>query len=60
MIALIDENKNSLLDFDSNGNPIEKYSTSNDFKPKSMAEITFKNASNYFTKDNSKLTIEWK
>lgn len=60
MVALIDENKNSELDFDSNGNPIEKYATFSDFKPKSMTEITFKNASNYFTKDNSKLTIEWK
>ncbi|MFN0290805.1 hypothetical protein [Pedobacter helvus] len=27
---------------------------------KSMIEITFKNTSNYFTKDNAKLTIEWK
>jgi uncharacterized protein (DUF2141 family) len=60
MVALIDENKNSVLDFDSNGNPIEKYATFSDFKPKSMTEITFKNASNNFTKDNSKLTIEWK
>ena len=60
MIGLIDVNKNSELDFDSDGNPIEKYATFNDFKPKSMTEITFKNTSNFFTKDNSKLTIEWK
>jgi len=60
MIALIDENKNSELGFDSYGNPIERYATFNDFKPKSMTEITFKNTSNFFTKDNSKLTIEWK
>lgn len=60
MIALIDENKNSELDFDIDGIPIEKYSTFSDYKPKSMAEITFKNTSNYFTKDNSKLTIEWR
>lgn len=60
MVALIDENKNSELDFDINGNPIENYATFSDFKPKSMTEITFNNASNYFTKDNSKLTIEWR
>lgn len=60
MIALIDENKNYELDFDSNGNSIEKYATFSDFKPKSMTEITFKNTSNYFTKDNAKLTIEWR
>ena len=60
MIALIDENKNSELDFDIAGIPIEKYSTFSDYKPKSMAEITFKNTSSYFTKDNSKLTIEWR
>lgn len=60
MIALIDENRNSELDFDNNGNPIEKYSTFSDFKPKSMTEITFKNTSRYFTKENSKLTIEWR
>ncbi|MBK9271899.1 MAG: linear amide C-N hydrolase [Saprospiraceae bacterium] len=60
MIALIDENKNSELDFDTNGNPTEKYATFSDFKPKSMTEITFKNTSNYFTKDNAKLTIEWR
>ncbi|MBL7844944.1 MAG: linear amide C-N hydrolase [Cyclobacteriaceae bacterium] len=60
MIALIDENKNSELDFDIDGNSIERYATFSDFKPKSMGEITFKNTSNYFTKDNSKLTIEWR
>jgi len=60
MIALIDENKNSELDFDINGNPIEKYATFSNFKPKSMTEITFKNTSKYFTRDNSKLTIEWR
>jgi uncharacterized protein (DUF2141 family) len=60
MIALIDENKNSELDFDSYGNPVEKYATFSDFKPKSMKEITFKNTSNYFTKDNANLTIEWR
>jgi len=60
MVALIDENKNSELDFDSNGNPIEKFATFSDFKPKSMKEITFKNTSHYFTKDNSKLTVEWR
>lgn len=60
MIALIDENKNSKLDFDSNGNPIEKYAISSAFKPKSMTEITFQNTSNYFTRDNAKLTIEWR
>lgn len=60
MIALIDENKNSELDFDTNGNPTEKYTTFSDFIPKSMKEITFKNTSNYFTKDNAKLTIEWR
>lgn len=60
MVALIDENKNSVLDFDSNGKPIDKYATFSHYKPKSMDEITFKNTSNYFTKDNSKLTIEWR
>lgn len=60
MIALIDENKNSELDFDTNGNPTEKYATFSDFKPKSMTEITFKSTSNYFTKVNAKLTIEWR
>jgi len=60
MIALIDENKNSQLDFDSKGNPIEKYATFSAFKPKSMEEVTFKNTSNYFDKDNSKRPIEWK
>lgn len=60
MIALIDENKNSELDFDTNGNPTERYATFSDFIPKSMKEITFKNTSNYFTKDNAKLTIEWR
>jgi len=60
MIALIDGNKNYKLDFDTNGNPTEKYATFNNFNPKSMAEITFKNTSNYFTKDNAKLTIDWR
>jgi penicillin V acylase-like amidase (Ntn superfamily)/uncharacterized protein (DUF2141 family) len=60
MIALIDENKNSKLDFDIDGNPIEKYATFSNYKPKSMAEITFKNTSNYFTKDNSKQIIEYR
>ncbi|HRE68477.1 MAG TPA: linear amide C-N hydrolase [Cyclobacteriaceae bacterium] len=60
MVALIDENKNSELDFDSEKNPIEKYATFSTFIPKSMAEITFENSSNYFTKDNAKLTIEWR
>lgn len=60
MVALIDENKNSELDFDIDENPIEKYATFSNFKPKSMKEITFKNTSNYFTKDNAKQTIEWK
>lgn len=60
MIALIDENKNSELDFDIDGNPIEKYATFSGYKPKSLGEINFKNTSNNFTKDNSKLTIEWR
>jgi penicillin V acylase-like amidase (Ntn superfamily)/uncharacterized protein (DUF2141 family) len=60
MIALMDENKNEALDFDSEKNPIEKYATFNSFIPKSMTEITFKTTSNKFTKDNAKLTIEWR
>jgi choloylglycine hydrolase len=60
MIALIDDNRNSKLDFDTDGNPIEKYAIFSDFIPKSMAEITFKNTSSYFTKDNSKMTIKWR
>jgi len=60
MISLIDENKNSKLDFDIDGVPVERYATFSDYKPKSMAEISFKNTSNYFTIDNSKLTIEWR
>lgn len=60
MLALIDENKNSELDFDIDGNPIEKYASFSDYIPKSMNEITFNNTSNYFTKDNSKLTIVWR
>jgi len=60
MIALIDENKNSQLDFDSQGNPIEKYATFSDFKPKSMEDVTFKNTSTYFDIDNAKRLVEWK
>ncbi|MFZ1824054.1 MAG: DUF2141 domain-containing protein, partial [Chitinophagales bacterium] len=60
MIALIDLNRNSQLDFDSNGNPIEPYATFNEFKPKSMEEITFQNTSGYFDIHNSNLTLEWK
>jgi len=60
MIALIDDNRNSKLDFDTDGNPIEKYAIFGDFMPKSMAEITFKNTSSYFTKDNAKMTIKWR
>jgi len=60
MIALIDENKNSELDFDNNGNPTEKYATFSHLKLKSMSEITFESTSKYFTKDNCKLTIQWK
>ena len=59
MIVLIDENKNSELDFDRDGNPVEKYATFGNYKPKSMAEITFQNTSAYFTKDNAELTIKW-
>lgn len=60
MFALIDENKNSQLDFDTEANPIEKYITFSNFKPKSMAEMTFQNTSNYFTPENSKLILEWR
>lgn len=60
MIALIDENRNSELDFDNNKKPIEKYAMFSEFIPKSMVEITFKNSSNYFAKENAKLTIEWR
>jgi penicillin V acylase-like amidase (Ntn superfamily)/uncharacterized protein (DUF2141 family) len=60
MFALIDENKNSELDFDKNGKPTEKYATFSHFKPTSITEITFMNTSYYFTKNNAKLTIEWR
>lgn len=60
MIALIDENKNYELDFDSEKNAVEKYATFSNFIPKSMTEITFKNTSSYFTKSNAKLTVIWR
>lgn len=60
MIALIDENRNSKLDFDNEEKSIEKYATFNNFIPTSMAEVTFTNTSGYFTIDNSKLTVEWR
>ena len=60
MIAFIDENKNSVFDFDGSGNPLEKYAMFSDFKPKSAEEITFSNTSNYFTKDNARKTLEWR
>lgn len=60
MLALIDENRNSQLDFDSKQSPLEQYATFSNFVPKSMTEITFANTSNFFTKDNAKLTIAWR
>lgn len=60
MIALIDENKNYELDFDTEKNAVEKYATFSNFIPKSMTEITFKNTSSYFTKNNAKLTVIWR
>lgn len=60
MIALLDENKNYALDFDANGNPIERFATFNVFSPKSMNELTFQNTSRYFTKDNAETTVEWR
>lgn len=60
LVSLIDENRNSELDFNSEKRPVEKYATFSSFVPKSMAEITFKNTSGYFTKDNATLTVEWR
>ena len=60
MIALIDENRNSQLDFDNEGHAIEKYATFSDFAPKSLQEITFQNTSGYFDKTNGKYTVKWR
>lgn len=60
MIALIDINRNAELDFDHTNKAIEKYATFSKFIPISMAEITFRNTSDYFTRDNAKWTIEWR
>lgn len=60
ILALLDDNNNKELDFDLNGNPLEKYSFFSLLKPTSMQEITFQNTSAHFTKANGSVALEWR
>lgn len=60
MIALIDENRNSRLDFDEQGKAIEKYATFSNNTFASEKELTFSSTSTMFSKANAKTLIKWK
>lgn len=60
LIVLLDANRNKQLDFDKEGNPIEKYATFNSKRFNSPDQITFENTSGYFNSNNATVQVEWK
>lgn len=60
LIVLLDANRNKQLDFDKEGNPLEKYATFNSKGLKSPDQITFENTSGYFNSQNATVQVEWK
>lgn len=60
LLVLLDENRNKQLDFDGQGNPIEKYATFNSKRLTSQDQVTFDNTSGYFSSRNATLQVEWK
>ncbi|MBK7233681.1 MAG: DUF2141 domain-containing protein [Saprospiraceae bacterium] len=60
LIALLDDNKNNDLDFNSSNQPIEKYATFGNSLFAKKEDINFESTSEYFSNSNSTLAIEWK
>jgi choloylglycine hydrolase len=60
MLAFLDSNKNRSLDFDTQGNALEKYATFSDNTFKSMRELTFMNTSSVFSQRNAKISVDLK
>lgn len=60
MLAFLDSNRNRSLDFDRQGNALEKYATFSDNTFKSMRELTFMNTSSEFSRNNSKFSLVFK
>jgi len=60
LIALLDDNKNNELDFNSSNQPIEKYASFNNSLFTKKEDINFESTSLDFSNSNSTLSIEWK